>query len=334
MNITKDRVVLLFYKNYEKDTFFKHDRYLKRLVRPAYHMVVKKQKMTGFYAWYQLLIKALREAGYDVHLNDYEFARKHPTYPVGLVGYPHLVDDWNLPNPALLGPALFDHPQQAPRLLHNPRYKLYVVTCDWMRELFATVYSDRCVQWYAGMSMDGWPDTSTHPKDIDVLIYDKIRWNRDHYEPALLNPIIDFLNERGLQHTIIRYQHYTQNLYRSLLHRSKSMIFLCEHETQGIAYQEALTSNVPILAWNNGFWLDPIREKLDCKPIPASSVPYFSPECGEKFMDLTEFPAVFELFWTKLATYQPRQYVERELSLAGSAQIYMQYYHAIAKDII
>ena len=36
------------------------------------------------------------------------------------------------------------------------------------------------------------------------------------------------------------------------------MIFLCEHETQGIAYQQALSRNVPILAWDRGGdWQDP-----------------------------------------------------------------------------
>ena len=39
----------------------------------------------------------------------------------------------------------------------------------------------------------------------------------------------------------------TVQSYRALLRRSKSMLFLCESETQGMAYQEALASNVPVL---------------------------------------------------------------------------------------
>jgi hypothetical protein len=47
------------------------------------------------------------------------------------------------------------------------------------------------------------------------------------------------------------------------------MLFLCEHETRGLAYQEALASNVPILAWDTGFWLDPRRPLYDPNPVPA-----------------------------------------------------------------
>lgn len=331
MNLAHDRVILLFYQDFERDTFFKHDRYVKRIVRPVYHAISKKQKVSGFFVWYQLLVKALRQAGYDVHLNNYTLARKHPNYPVGLVGYPHLLHGWNLPNPALLGPSLFDHPLQAPNLLQDPRYKLYLVTCDWMRAMFAPVYGDRCVLWYAGIDTHQWPDTRSHPKDIDVLVYDKIRWNREQYEPALLNPILQILQERGLRYTTIRYRHYDHDTYKALLQRSRSMIFLCEHETQGLAYQEALASNVPILAWENGFWLDPDREKYDPNPVPASSVPYFSPICGERFPDFAAFPATFARFWANLDTYQPRTFVQNELSLDGSAQRYLQYYSAIAE---
>ena len=41
------------------------------------------------------------------------------------------------------------------------------------------------------------------------------------------------------------------------------MIFLVEHETQGIAYQEAMACDVPILAWDQGNWLDPKRLELE-----------------------------------------------------------------------
>ena len=35
------------------------------------------------------------------------------------------------------------------------------------------------------------------------------------------------------------------------------MVFLCEHENQDIAYQQALACGVPILAWDRGgYWQD------------------------------------------------------------------------------
>lgn len=325
------KTVLLFYKDFEKDTFIKNDRYLKRVIRPVYHFFSKGPKVSGFYVWYQLLIKALRQQGYDVRLNDYRFAKNNPTYPVGLVGYPHLLDEWKLPNPALLGPSLFDHPKNRPDLFCDPRNKLYIVTCEWMKNMFAPYYGEKCVQWYAGMDTTLWSNTKDLPKNIDVLIYDKVRWNRDAYTASLISPIIAMLKEKNMTYQVVQYGHYDHNTYKQLLTQSKSMIFLCEHETQGMAYQEAMASNVPVLAWDNGYWLDPNRERFEANPVPASSVPFFSAECGERFQTSAEFPATFERFWNRLNTYRPRDFVERELSFEGSAKLYMKYYAQVAE---
>lgn len=332
MDVANDKIILLFYKDFERDSLFKHDRYLKRIIRPIYNIFRSSQKVSGFYVWYQLLIKALRRQGYQVRLNDYSFARNHPRYPVGILGYPQILNHWRLPNPALLGPGLYDHPKLAPQLMQDPRFKLFIVTCEWMSRMFEPVYSSRCVQWYAGIDTETWADTSDHAKPVDVLIYDKIRWNRDTYGPLLLDPILGALDDRKLTYRIIRYRQYDHNLYRKLLSESKSMIFLCEHETQGMAYQEAMASNVPVLAWDNGFWLDPRRSTFEPNPVPATSVPYFSPECGERFKDIAGFPATFDKFWANLESYQPRRYVQRELSFNGSAELYIKYYQQVAEE--
>jgi hypothetical protein len=106
------------------------------------------------------------------------------------------------------------------------------------------------------------------------------------------------------------------------------MIYLCEHETQGFAYQEALASNVPVLAWDPGVWMDPLASVHETEPVEATSVPYFSAECGERFRSFEDFSETLDLFWRRLPDYEPRAYVGRELSLRGSAEIYMSYYNA------
>lgn len=332
--MVNDKVVLLFFKDFEFDSLVPGDRHLKRLIRPIFNRFRKTQKVSGFLVWCRLLKRALEEQGYEVHLNNYALAQQNPTHPVGLVGYPHLLDDWSLPNPAVLGPALLDHPAQNPALMDDPRYQRYVVTCDWMYKQFAPVYGMRqTMKWYAGMDMEKWPDRRHEPKPLDVLIYDKIRWRRDYYEPEMLEPILAYLDRRGLSHEVIRYKHYDHETYRRQLGRARSMIFLCEHETQGMAYQEALSSNVPILAWDQGEWLDPNRSKYSSHPIPAASVPYFNDgETGERFVNMEDFAEQFELFWSRLDGYEPRQYVARELSFRGSAEIYAQHYFALARE--
>jgi hypothetical protein len=331
LDFERDKVVLLFFKNFERDSVFRNDRVIKRILKPIYSRILRKQSISGFEVWYKLLIKALRTDGYDVRLNDYRLAELNPHYPVGLVGYPHLLDSWTLPNPAVLGPSLLDHPNQRATLMKDARYKSYLVTCDWMLSMFEPVYGDKVAPWHAGIDVNEWPDTKTSDKPVDVLIYDKVRWNRDTYTEELIDPIKQLLQEKKLSVETIKYGSYQHKDYASALSRSKSMIFLCEHETQGMAYQEALTSNVPLLAWENGFWLDPRRPDYTPEPVPATSVPYFSEECGEKFRDFNDFAAKFDTFWEKLDSYEPRAYVQKSLSFDESAKLYIERYKAAGK---
>jgi len=321
--------VLLFFHEPEHDRLFPGDRYLRHAVRPLYRRLFKGPAVSGFGVWFQSLATALREAGVPVVVNDHRLAARHPDWPVGLVGPPELLDGWDLPNPAILGPAMFDHPLARPGLMDDPRFRRYVVTCGWMEDLFRPVYGDACVRWYGAIDPVEWPDTRQQSKDLDVLVYDKIRWDRQRREPELLEPALAFLRERGLTWQVVRYGHYQQPEYRKLLGRARSMLFLCEHETQGMAYQEALASNVPVLAWDNGFWLDPCREQWQQAPVPASSVPFFSEECGRRFRGSDDFAAVAQSFFDDLDRFEPRRFVLRELSAQGSAQLYLTHYRSL-----
>jgi glycosyltransferase involved in cell wall biosynthesis len=333
MALIPGKDVLLFFEDVDRDTFFRNDRRVRRFLRKARNLVRRgKPRVSGFELWYLLLKKALVGAGCRVHTNAYGLARRNPQYPVGMVGYPHILDDWRLPNPAVVGPGMIDHPKVAPDLMKDRRFKLYVTTCDWYTDMFAPWYgTDRLALWYAGIDLEDWPDLSKRRKDIDVLVYDKVRWDRERLEPGLIAPILGALEQRGLSSKVLRYGFYDDLEYRALLARSRAMVFLCEHETQGMAYQEAMASGVPILAWEPGVWVDPQARKHDPNPIPATSVPYFSPGCGERFRDLEAFRAVFDQFWARLPGYAPREYVRTQLSLDGSARLYLDHLEKAAR---
>ena len=326
LDLDRDKVALLFYEDVERDTFIKDDRHVRRALRRAYHVVRDGQNVSGFQIAFLGLVRGLENLGWRVVVNDLELARRNPHYPVGLAGYTHVLDGWTLPNPAVLGPGLFDHPQLAPTLMRDSRFRSYIVGCPWMKQMFAQSYGETCALWYAGLDLDQWPDLSHEPKDLDVLVYDKIRWRREHYVPTLLEPVLAELDRRGLRHETIRYRHYDHAQYRSLLGRARGMIFVCEHETQGLAYQEALACNVPVLAWDNGFWLDPIRPRYEKEPVPASSVPFFDDSCGTTFREAAAFPDALACFKAALTRYRPREFVARELSLEASGALYVAAY--------
>lgn len=311
--LTRGKDVLLFYKKHKWD----------------YVENFSNKSISGFYAWYTRLVLALKEQGCTVHENNYELARSNPRFPIGLVGTPDSLTEYNLPNPAILGPCMYDNPKQNPTLMQDSRFRYYLLTSEWFKNVFEKTYGEKCKLWFAGIPLKEWVDTRGHTKTVDILIYDKIRWGRDSILPVFLHGITQHLKSLNLSYSVLKYGEIKHEIYKEFLGKSKAMIFLCESETQGMAYQEALASNVPVLAWDPGWWVDPIWLMYSTTPIPASSVPYFGSNCGEKFDDVDNFAATFAKFWDNLSKYSPRKFVEENLSLKKSAEIYLEYYLSI-----
>src|SRR5205085_6802515 len=130
--------------------------------------------------------------------------------------------------------------------------------------------------------------------------YDKVRWEHERFEDELINPIVAHLERKQMSFITLRYGFYREEEFHRLLNRSRMMIFLCEHETQGIAYQQALSCGVPILAWDRGgYWQDPSYFPHRVKFQPVSSVPYWDERCGRTFAGIEEFKGAWQAFWSE-----------------------------------
>jgi glycosyltransferase involved in cell wall biosynthesis len=188
--------------------------------------------------------------------------------------------------------------------------------------------------WPVGIDTESWKPEPDAAKEFDFLIYDKVRWEHDRYEADLIHPIRDELQKRGLSSAEIRYGFYKEEDFAQLLQRSKAMIFLCEHETQGIAYQQALACGVPILAWDrSGFWQDPEFYPQKVQFEPVSSVPYWDQRCGLTFKDFHCFPDQLTSFLERLTSgeFASRDYIFENLTLEISAKQYLQFVNQCLK---
>jgi len=72
---------------------------------------------------------------------------------------------------------------------------------------------------------------------------------RERHSVELVAQIRSHLAANGHSVEELRYGSYEESDYRRALSRCRAMIFLCQHESQGIAYQEPLASGVPVFAW-------------------------------------------------------------------------------------
>jgi glycosyltransferase involved in cell wall biosynthesis len=162
----------------------------------------------------------------------------------------------------------------------------------------------------------------------DFLVYDKIRWYRDERVPAIRDRLIERLAARGHSVTVLQYGAHHQGEFRQALATSRALLFLCEHETQGIAYQEAMAAGVPVLAWDEGELVDPSLRHY-APDLKVTSVPYFDERCGMRFK-LETFEEVSEQFWMAIDRFTPRDYVDERLSMSRAGRDYLSLYSSIA----
>jgi glycosyltransferase involved in cell wall biosynthesis len=109
------------------------------------------------------------------------------------------------------------------------------------------------------------------------------------------------------------------------------MIFLSESESQGLAYQECLAANVPVLAWDVGKFLNPTGTAEQPQYVPATSVPYFDERCGLRFAGPSDFADQLDRFLDRLrgCGFAPRDYVLEHLTLEKCARHFIDIFQQV-----
>ncbi len=305
---------LIYYYRAEKDRWLPGDRYPRRLIR----RLVRGRKTSGHTRLALTLRQGMKRAGIRHRFNDYRALGRDPHQRVGLLGGVEILERWRGPNPVVAGPLLFLHPNAAPDFMERYRCERFLCASEWTANVFRPMYGEeRVAIWPTGIDMALWPDYAAEEKRIDFLIYEKVLWDRQKVAPQMLDRITAELEKRGLGYQVLHCGTYNEKQY-------KALILLVEHESQGFAYQEAMSCNVPILAWNPGQWRDPEGLRLAGREVPASSVPYFSEACGVTFPDLEAFPEALERFLAPTRSYAPRRYIAEHLRLEDTVQRYVE----------
>lgn len=323
----------IFYKEPDPDRWFKYDRYPRRIIR---RIIRGKLRPGGVMMVATELLKGLDVLGIQYRFNDFKYADNHPDELVGIIGKPQLLYDRKWKNPIIFGAGIFSHPVDSPELfLKYPNVKKVLVPGEWMKIMFESYYGDKVISWPVGIDTQKWNLDKKVTPEFDILIYYKIRWDHKKYDFELLNPIIEHLNSCNLSFEILRYGKYNHNGLLEKLAQCKFVIFICEHETQGLAYQQILSTNRPILAWDRGgIWKDPNYFPALVKYEPVSSVPYWDDSCGEKFVSFFDFPSKLTLIISKLDIYNPRKFIENNLSLEICTKKYVDIYNSVQDQLI
>lgn len=330
----RDKPLNIFYGEPDPDRWLPFDRYPRKLVR----RIVRGNANPGGVGMVVInLMKGFDKLGIQYRLNDYKYSIRNPKEIACIIGKPHVLFKRKWANPIIFGAGIYSHPKDRPELFNEyPNVKRILVPGEWMRDMFEPYYGDKVVAWPTGIDTEAWsPDTVQGEAVYDFLIYDKVRWEHDRYQQTLIEPIQAQLDKQKLTYQFIRYGNYNHQDLLDKLKSSKAVVFLCEHETQGLAYQQILSSGKPLLAWDRGgYWQDPEYYPHSVKYQPVSSVPYWDDRCGSKFTGAEDFEKSLEVFLNAIGSFKPRDYIMENLTLEKCAEKYLEIYREVEKKLI
>ena len=313
----------LFYEEPDPDRWLPFDRHPRRLIR---RLLRGPAQPGGMERAFLNLCAGLDRLGASYRVNDYRYISANSAELACAFGKPHVLAKVPEQTPLLFGTSIYSHPSDDPLLPSRRPVRQVLVPSAWVQRMFSAVWPGRVSVWACGIDTDRWAPQGGRNKDIDVLVYDKIFWQRAHYERSLLMPVQEELRRRGLRVETIRYGSYREQELLDWGRRSRAMILLSRHETQGIAAQQVLSMDIPILAWDEGgYWQDPKYYPAQVKFEPVTSVPYWDDRCGRTFRGDGDFLDAFALFWAEVQrnSYAPRQMILEKFTLEKRAAAYL-----------
>ncbi len=232
----------------------------------------------------------------------------------------------------VVGPNLYIFPRNISKKIVLSR-EVYIHPSRWTVE--AWKYFG-----YTKTRLDSWPvgiDTEEFyfPEKrnrTQVLIYFKDRFSEE------LSFCEDILNEKNISYSIIKYGEYTEDQFKGELKKSHYVIWIGRQESQGIALQEALSTDTPVLVWDvknfghsqwsqeNNFYLEIEKEYENC-----TSAPFFDDSCGMVIDNKNQLKdAIFKMN-NSYQDFAPRKFVQENLSLEKQAldflDLYQKHFH-------
>ena len=218
----------------------------------------------------------------------------------------------------VIGPQIWHLDEHVNTLKENPHYYKTIITpSQWVKDLYINKCGfpkDKVSVWPVGITLPEYK----REKKYGCLVYYKRR------DQAELSKVRELLADRKITYNVMEYGHYSQNALEILAPESDFCFVLNGTESQGIAVQEIMSYNTPMLVWDIESWDDQGPEWS----VPATSVPYWDDRCGERFYDIGDMQETFDSFYAKMESYKPQNFVEDTLSYECSVKTLLEILNA------
>jgi len=204
------------------------------------------------------------------------------------------------------GPNIVTFSSDYDSLLASQEIDFVITPCDLVVNLYLEdnpSLNGKIFSWPAGVDTEYWrPDKSMNRNSI--LIFEK--QNKGPVGPV--EPYADYLRCRGWDVQIIKYGSFSHGQYLTALRSSCLMLGFVIDESQGIAWAEAWSADVPTLIWRN------TSNVSNGRRYSCSTAPYLTLQSGLFFNDLEDFKIQFRYWEEHRDQFTPRTWVLEHMS--------------------
>ena len=221
------------------------------------------------------------------------------------------------PAQAVVGPNLYVLPRDIPPKTDLSGV-LYLHPCEWAVAVWRAAGFEACemAAWPVGIDLDEFRPCLQPEARRGVLVYHKQRREDE------LERICASLDRASVPHQIIRYGSYDEADYLAALRQADLVVWHGCHESQGIALQEALAMDVPVLVCDVTRLSEQVGGHFppELDRVPVTAAPHFDATCGRRTYSLDDVGVVAAEMLEQRSSFSPRTYVETNLSVEGQAR--------------
>jgi hypothetical protein len=251
------------------------------------------------------LIEGLRDSGLHFNHNPQVLDDLHGTVVV-LAGTRTLNQAIKLKQSGLLsllyaGPNIVTLPTDHQGILGSPEIDGVITPSPWVSSLYRDYCASldgRLIAWPAGVDSTFWRPDAAQRRNAAVL-YTK----GEAATRPLAQQCSAWLTERGIEVIHIQYGQYTAQDYLQALQRARIMVAFSDSESQGIAWSEAWSADVPTLIFRQR------QREFNGRMHACSSAPYLTDACGGFFDDARTFEGGFAGWDAELDRFRPREWL-------------------------